>query len=248
MQVLFSPLMELEEFKEAKKARESSKDPIAISGCTQDAKLHVFSALSQNCEIRIIITHSEIAAREILDNIRFYDRSAMYFPAKDIIFYQADIFGNRITAERMKVFKGILENNITTIVTTIDAFMAPIVPVQVLKSFVLEIKKGAFFDEQKIAKKLVGMGYQNVGLVTEPGQFSIRGGIMDIYDLTKENPVRIELWGDEVESIRSFDVLSQRSIEKLGFVSLYPATEMVMDEDDLFEGLKNIEKEAEEIS
>lgn len=248
MQVLFSPLMELEEFKEAKKARESSKDPIAISGCTQDAKLHVFSALSQNCEIRIIITHSEIAAREILDNIRFYDRSAMYFPAKDIIFYQADIFGNRITAERMKVFKGILENNITTIVTTIDAFMAPIVPVQVLKSFVLEIKKGAFFDEQKIAKKLVRMGYQNVGLVTEPGQFSVRGGIMDIYDLTKENPVRIELWGDEVESIRSFDVLSQRSIEKLGFVSLYPATEMVMDEDDLFEGLKNIEKEAEEIS
>ena len=69
--------------------------------------------------------------------------------------------------------------------------------------------------EKEIANRLVVMGYEKNYQVEAPGQFSIRGGIVDIFDLTEENPYRIELWGDEIESIRSFDILSQRSIENL---------------------------------
>ena len=79
-----------------------------------------------------------------------------------------------------------------------------------------------------------------------PGQFSIRGGIIDIFDLTEENPYRIELWGEEVESIRSFDLLSQRSVEKLDEVDIYPATEMMLSAAQKENGLRLIEKEAKE--
>ncbi len=77
-----------------------------------------------------------------------------------------------------------------------------------------------------------------------PGQFAVRGGIIDIFDLTEENPYRMELWGDEVESVRSFDVLSQRSIENLEGVDIYPATELVLFEDVLEKGVAAIEDDA----
>ena len=85
--------------------------------------------------------------------------------------------------------------------------------------------------------------YEKTYQVDSPGQFSVRGGIVDIFDLTEENPYRIELWGDEVESIRSFDILSQRSIENLEGISLFPATEFVLEEERIRRGLKRLEEE-----
>lgn len=108
----------------------------------------------------------------------------------------------------------------------------------------IEIEKGGSLGENELAERLVSFGYEKNYQVEGPGQFSIRGGIVDIFDLTEENPYRIELWGDEVESIRSFDILSQRSIEKLESISVFPATEFVLDEERIEKGLKKLEKEA----
>ena len=91
--------------------------------------------------------------------------------------------------------------------------------------------------------QLRGMGYERDVQAETPGQFSFRGGIIDIFPLTEENPVRIELWGDEIDSIRSFDGESQRSIENLEEITIYPASEMVLDKEVLEKGLKAIEKE-----
>ena len=75
-------------------------------------------------------------------------------------------------------------------------------------------------------------------------QFSIRGGIIDIFPLTEEVPLRIELWDDEVDSIRTFDLESQRSVEQLDFVTIYPAAEVVLDKNQLETGTSRLEKEA----
>lgn len=248
MKLLFEPLGELEQFNSAKEAFEKNNKAIELLGCTDDSKLHLAAALTQKFDVKIIVTHSEISARQIVEDQMLYDKTVMYFPAKDIIFYQADVFGNRIVADRMKVFRAILEGKVKTIVTTVDAFMAPIVPLEVLKDSILKLKKGESIQEEKIAFKLVEMGYQRESQVSEPGQFAIRGGIIDIFDLTNENPIRIELWGDEIDSIRFFDVSSQRSIDKLGKVEVFPATEMIMDTDCLREGMKRIEKDAKKQS
>ena len=90
------------------------------------------------------------------------------------------------------------------------------------------------------------MGYERAAQVEASGQFSVRGGIIDIFPLTEENPWRIELWGDEIDSIRSFDAESQRSIENLEEISVYPAAELILSRRQIEEGIREIEKEAGE--
>ena len=81
---------------------------------------------------------------------------------------------------------------------------------------------------EEIKHLLTGMGYERMGQVDGMGQFSVRGGILDVFPLTEEVPVRIELWGDEVDSIRSFDAESQRSIQQMDEVTIYPAAELIL--------------------
>ena len=121
--------------------------------------------------------------------------------------------------------------------------MSQQIPLSVWKENVISINGQTTVDESELSRKLVKLGYEKTYQVEAPGQFSIRGGIVDIFDLTEENPYRIELWGDEVESIRSFDILSQRSIEKLSSISIYPACEMTLSEEQLKKGMEKIEKE-----
>ncbi|MBQ8039935.1 MAG: transcription-repair coupling factor, partial [Lachnospiraceae bacterium] len=145
-----------------------------------------------------------------------------------------------------KTLKRIVTDKPVTVVTTFDSLMTPQVPLAVWKAHILNLCKGGMLDESKIATRLVNMGYEKNYQVEAPGQFSIRGGIIDIFDLTQENPYRIELWGDEIDSIRSFDILSQRSIEKLESVSIFPATELVLSSNDKNAGLESIQKECKE--
>ena len=183
-------------------------------------------------------------AKQLYEEYRFYDRNVLFFPAKDLIFFQADIHGNQLTRERVKCFKRILSGKPVTVITTLDSFMTPQIPLDYMKENVIHIAVHDSLDERQIAGKLVTLGYEKTYQVEEPGQFSIRGGILDVYDLTEENPYRIELWGDEVDSIRSFDVLSQRSVEKLQSIDIYPASEMILDEERLQRGLTLLEEDA----
>ena len=131
--------------------------------------------------------------------------------------------------------------------STFDAFMAPCMPLSVMENNVIGLAKGSIVDERAVAKKLSRMGYERVPQVEAGGQFSVRGGIVDVFDLTEENPYRIELWGDEIDSIRSFDVLSQRSIEELSEVTVYPATELLLTREQRDRGLDRIKKEAKAV-
>lgn len=244
MNILNGPLQELPWFDNAKTMLQRKDARIAIRGCVDSEKLHMISALGENEDAKIIITYSETKAREIYEEYVFYDKQVLLYPAKDLIFYQADINGKQLTIDRMKVLRRILAGERVTLVTTFDALMGPTLPLEVLQDNVISITKGSIVDEHAIAIKLSAMGYEKNYQIETPGQFSIRGGIIDIYDLTAENPYRIELWGDEVDSIRSFDLLSQRSIEMLEEVAIFPGTEMMLSAEQKMDGYKKIEAEA----
>ena len=141
-----------------------------------------------------------------------------------------------------------MEGKPVTVVTTFSALMSPMMPLEVLKEHTVAIYKNGELSEEKIKKLLIAMGYEKTHQVEAPGQFSVRGGILDIFDLTQENPYRIELWGEEIESIRSFDILSQRSIENLESICIYPATELILTTEQLTEGMKKIALDAKEQS
>lgn len=217
---------------------------VMVSGCMESSKLHAVYGLGEGYKSKLIITHNDIRVKEIVEDFKIYDRNVISFPAKDLIFYQADIHGNKLAGERIKCLRRILENKPITMVTTFSALMAPQVPLDVLKQNVLSIGKGSVVSEEAIAKKLIKMGYVRTYQVESPGEFCIRGGIVDIFDLTEDNPYRVELWGDDVDSIRSFDVDTQRSIEKLEGITVYPATEMLLSDEDIRSGMQRIMKDA----
>ena len=221
-------------------------------GCVDAQKLHMIYALTQEpalrpaSRIRLILTYSDQRARQIRDAYSFYDRSTVLFPAKDLIFYQADLRGRELDKERVRCLRRLVEGKPTTIVTTFSALMTPQVPLSELQRAVITIGKGEEISLPDTVKRLVTLGYEKNYQVERPGQFAVRGDILDIFELTEENPYRIELWGDEVESIRAFDVLSQRSVTALEEVSIFPATDMILSDRRLADGLARIRREADQ--
>ena len=243
-----NPLGELADFPRMKELLMQKKDKLSLTGCVDSQKVHMMAGLGERFKYKVILTFSDLRAREIAEDYLFYDRNVVVYPGKDLIFYQADIHGNQLVKERIQVLKRIMEGKPVTVVTTFSSLMAPMMPIEVLRKNTIDIHKNGELSEVKIAKQLVAMGYEKTHQVEAPGQFCVRGGIIDIFDLTQENPYRMELWGEEIESIRSFDVLSQRSIENLESIRIYPATELILTKEQLQEGMKKIAADAKKQS
>ena len=243
MNALLYPLKEWADFDEVTRKLKNN-EKVAVTGCIDSQKIHLLEALCEGYRCKIIATYSDMRAKEILQDLEMYERGVYYYPAKDLIFYQADIHGSKLVIERIRALKRLASGMPITIVTTLDALKTPMVPPAVYSAHTLIINKKTEIDEKALSAELVAMGYSRNFQIEEPGQFSIRGGIIDIFDLTEENPYRIELWGNDVESIRSFDIESQRSLENLNEISIFPATEIVLTEDELRIGLDKIEKES----
>lgn len=125
----------------------------------------------------------------------------------------------------MEGIQAVLSGEPVTVVTSLDGFMDHLAPKESIAEKVLKVQNDSVLKLDEMAEKLSVIGYDREVQVEGPGQFAVRGGILDIYPLTEELPVRIELWGDEVDSIRTFDVESQRSIENLMDIVIYPAVE-----------------------
>ena len=223
---------------------------VLISGCIDTQKVHISSAIASGYKYMLIVTSDEAKARKMCDDASFFNREAIYYPAKDAIFYSADVHGNQITGERLRCISRIINHSSTgegvlTVVTTMDGIADRLIPVERFKEAVITLDYSSEIDTERLAKKLVSMGFVRTGMVENKGEFAIRGGIIDIFSYTDEAPVRIELWDTEVDSIRMFDVESQRSIERLQSYSIFPATEYIFTEDELKNGLYNIKKECD---
>ncbi len=223
------------------------KGTISVTGCGDSQKLNLIAGISGNVRCRVILTYDDIRARIIADEYRIYDENTFFFPAKDLIFFQSDINSNDLVRERIRAYRGLLEKDSLTLVTTFAALMTKQVPV-LSDDAVISISKEDAIDTYELASKLTYLGYERSAGVQSPGQFSVRGDIIDIFDLTEENPYRIEVWGDEVESLRSFDPYSQRSVEELDKVRIYPASEMLMDDERVKLGIRRIKEDAEKQS
>ena len=231
MKAFLTPLQGFAEFEQIKEKSKTNKGILQVSGCMESQKSHLMYGLSGIAPYRLILAEDERRAREIYEDYRFYDRKVYSYPAKDLLFFQADIHGNLLIRQRMKVIKALLEEKELTVVTSIDGCMDFLESLEKIKEQLIHYESDSAVDTEQLKNQLVALGYERVGQVEMPGQFSVRGGIVDIYCLTEENPWRIELWGDEIDSIRSFDPESQRSLENLEELTIYPAVEHIGDKD-----------------
>ncbi len=216
---------------------------VSVSGCLDSQKLHFFSGAAADYPVRLIITAEEQEAGKIAEEYRFYDRNTIYYPARDLFFYQADLHGNALSAERLQVCRKLLAKEALTVVTTVDALLTPVPGLSEYASRMLSLKEGDSISAEEFPETLVSMGYVRTPQAEEPGQYSIRGGILDIYDPTLERPVRLELWGDEISSIRCYDPETQRSAEALKEIEIFCAAELPLSKKTLSRGIAGIKKE-----
>lgn len=247
METLWKPLEELNAYASAGECIERGRMPIQISGCIDGQKTHLVSGLSQKKKWTVIVTANEMKARDLLSDYRMYDKNAVFYPAKDVIFYNADVHGNAVETERLKTIKSLLDQEGGTVITTMTAGMEYVQSLSVYKKSCRRLQEEMQVDLEELSQNLTDMGYERQSQVEQPGQYSIRGGILDIYSPTEECPYRIELWGDEIDTIRSFDVESQRSIERVEQITIFPAMEIILNDAQLRQGFAKIKKDQDKL-
>ena len=240
-----NPLLELQEYDNLVQALKSGKGPLQVTGTLDSQKVHLMYELGEASAFawKLVVTYDDTRAKEIYDDLRSFTSRVWLYPAKDLLFYSADIHGNLMTRQRIAVLRRLMEDREGVVVTTMDGLMDHLLPLKYLREQSITVESGQVIDLDAWKECLIAMGYERVAQVDGMGQFSIRGGIVDIFPLTEEVPVRIELWDDEVDSIRTFDLESQRSVEQLENITIYPAAEVVLSGEQLAAGIRRLEKE-----
>ena len=244
MDTFKKPLEELKDYSDLVESLKKDSGFFAVSGCIDAEKPHLIYGAGSGMKNRIVVAASEQKAKELCEEYRFFEKEAVYFPAKDILFYQADIHGNLLTQERIRTLKAVSEQTGVTVFTTFDALMNEMAEPKSFTAAVKKFKIGDTVNLQDLEKELVEMGYVRGYQVEAAGEFAVRGGILDIYPFTEENPLRMELWGDEVDSLRNFDVESQRMIENLDEITVYPACEFILSGEMREKGIQNCARRA----
>lgn len=220
-----NPLEGLAEYLSLQEKIKEKVFPLQAGGMSEAAKAYLITCLGGERPWKLVITHDENNAGRLYEGIGCFSPQVDLYPARDLLFFNADIRGNLILANRIQVWKHLGEERGGIVVATVDALMDKLEDFKTFHASSLTIHAADTLDLSELTKCLGDLGYERSFSVESPGQFSIRGGIIDIFPLTAELPVRIELWDEEIDSMRSFDPGSQRSVENLEQIRIYPARE-----------------------
>ena len=229
MDSLIKIMTKSNKFNDYLKDIKDKKFPLSLTGLTDVAKVHMSYATSFYLNKPfIIITYNEIQAKKLIKDLQYFNSNVLSFPKKEILTYDVEAESKQISNIRLNALNSILKGENPIIVTTIEAINQRIIAKQDLSKDVFEINLNSDYDLEDIKQKLVNLGFERTDLVEGKGQFSVRGGIIDIAPVESDNGIRIELWGDSVDSIRHFDIESQRSIDNIDSITIYPVTEFLL--------------------
>ena len=240
MNTILGELGKNPKFCEYIKKIENQKSPIVISGLTDVGMSQMISATKEFIKRPIcVITYNEIQARKIVDDLSYFTDKVIYLPKKEIVTYDYVAESKDLPYQRIEALNKIQEMKTGIVVTTAEAAIQKMISSKALYKNTLKFKIGDEYKLEDVKQKLIDLGYVRYDLIDGRGQFSVRGGIVDI-SVTEKTGIRIEFWGDEVDSIRYFNIISQRSTENIEKVTIYPAHEYLLE--------KNIEEVTKKIS
>lgn len=242
---LIQPLKELnglDQLTSALLERRSCKAINMVDAC----KAHFIYSLSSFIEKPgVIITYDEMSAKRIYEDMQFLkgEENVYIYPARDILFYSADVHSMDITSARIKVIEALITQEDIVVIIPIEALLNPLSSKEVWKKHTQRISTGDTIELNKLSAYLTQIGYERVSRVEAVGQYAIRGGILDIYTPTAEEPYRVELWDDEVDSIRKFNIQTQRSVNKVEDFRIVPNQEIIFSLDLLKQAVPAIKRE-----
>ena len=230
MNIITKELIELSKFQEYVSKIENKTSPITISGLSDVGKIQFIASTYESIKRPIcIVTYNEIQAKNIIKNLSYFSNEVEYFPKREIVPYDFVAESKDLPYERIDLLNKLKDNNIKIVVTTIEALMQKTISKTELYKNILKLKVGDICSLDVIKEKLMALGYERNDLVEARAQFSIRGGIVDI-GIDNKKGIRIEFWGDEVDSIREFNISSQRSEIMLDEAKIYPAHELLLED------------------
>ena len=209
----------------------TGKNPMMISGLTDVGKVHMAYSTRFYSEKPIcIVTYNELQAKKLMKDLKFFGEKIDYFPKREIITFDYVAESKDDLFDRIAILNNIVNGKAKLVFTTIDAIMQKMISKENLYQYVMNLKVGDTVNLNNFKEKLVRLGYERYDLIEGKGQFSVRGGIVDIA-ISKNSGVRIEFWGDEIDSIRKFSIMSQRTTEMMEQVQIYPAYEFLLETD-----------------
>ena len=246
MNTIIAKLQELPKFKQYIQEIKEKNSPITVSGLSDVGKIQFEYSTKQSLNRPIcIVTYNEIEARKIIKDLRYFTNEfeeVLYFPKREIASYDYIAESKDLPYERIDVLNKIQKGKAEIVVTTVEALMQKMIPKSSLYKNCLEFKVGKRYSLEDVKQNLILLGYERNDLIEGKGQFSVRGDIIDVA-LTETKGVRVELWGDEVDSIRNFSISSQRSSEMIDKIEIMPAHEFIL-EDELKNIISKIQKDS----
>ncbi|HEY4544051.1 MAG TPA: transcription-repair coupling factor, partial [Tissierellaceae bacterium] len=244
---LVNSLLEMNSFNELVEAIKSKTTPIFNYGLNTQALGHIIYGLDKTLKKpMLIITKDEKEANYIYKDLKglIIDKENIeYYPKKDVMYYNVDAVSIDTKVQRLKVLSRLVNDENIIVVSSYEALIDKIITKEDFKDNIINIDTDNEINLEVLLKKLSISGYERVEQLEGIGQFSIRGGIVDVYSPNSENPVRIELFGDEVDTIREFDLITQRSIKNINSIQITPVKEVFISDDIKDIIIENIKEE-----
>lgn len=243
--MLFSNLLDgYTEYKALASHIEKRETPVSVSGVVESANAQLIASLAERFERSVLVLAANDAdAKALTEDLRFYTDRAALFPSKDYIFYDIDTAAHVNEHGRLSVLERLCGGEKIIAVASVDALLSYTAEPELYRKSRITFKVGATLDLEDLTARLVDMGYRREDMVEGVGQFSVRGGILDIYCPSQQFPVRIEFFDTEIDSVRTFDPLTQRSLEKVSAFTAAPCTEAILTQEKAVELIDALKKE-----
>ncbi len=248
MNFFTDPLAHDESFCELVETLRKRETPVTLHGAVQESVAHlVYSLHRETAETILLVTEDEGRAKTLVEDMNVLSEGCCeFYPYSEENYYPFRPIENAAEYQRLAVLRRLCDGEKFVAVTTIAALRRKISKPRWMKEHTRIVDLDTVLDLREMSQFLVESGYEKTSMVETNGQFSIRGGILDIYPVGYENPVRVDMYDDEIDSIKSFDTQTQRSIDRLERVEIFPARELILtpkQKRDVINGLKkDIEK------
>ena len=219
------------EFNAVKSSIEKGLLPQGVLGLIPSQKAHIISALTENLKKRaVVIVPDERTAVKLCDDLKSFGKDVLHYPARNLSFYSTDSKSYEFEQKRIKALRRMLDGKCEIVVASVEAACLYTIPPEILKQKSILIKKNSEASLEQILVALTVAGYKKVDAVEGVGQYSHRGGIIDFFSPDDDEPVRIELWGDTVDTMSRFDIRTQRRTMNIDEILIAPSREIIIDD------------------
>ena len=227
------------------------KDEYLVSGLNKELNsVYIYEYFNKNNKNILVLANSLFEANDFYNRLSCYTDKVLFFPMDDFITSEAIAISPEFKSERINTINILIKDDSYIVVTNLMGILRFLPKKEVWKKNIIKLEKGMSIERDYLINRLYDMGYERESIVSETGKLGVRGYVLDVFPIGANNPIRIEFWGDEVDSIKTFDLESQLTIKEIDSIDIYPYTEFLLEDNkkDIVKSQKYLKHYAKDIS